>query len=159
MPIMGSLSEFLASQVEANAARYADDLEAMDESILLGSVPHGRAPVDFTHEVAVVNRRVASRLAGVDPGPWPFESWCVAPDESRSKSALLAELRESAASVCDALRGKSDEMLWGGIELPNGDTVNGVTAATLCANHMAYHDGQLNLLQAQADDMEMHWQQ
>ena len=136
---------------------YLDDLNAMSEEALTTS-PGGcaRTPADFTYEIIVINRRIAKRLRGEDPGPMAFEGWLTAPDELKSKDALIKEFTATCEEIERALSAiPSDEMLRT-IQLPK-DTTTPYDLVRFTAYHTGYHDAQLNYIQALANDGEMHW--
>ncbi|HRJ26303.1 MAG TPA: DinB family protein [Fimbriimonadaceae bacterium] len=152
------LKQHLRKRIEDWGQSFAKDLKAIPEEHL-GASPSGiaRAPIDFTYEVAVVNRRIANRIGGGENPPWPFEGWVTAPEEFRDRDKALAELDESVQAVVAALDAFPAEKLSEEVETPNGPyTVAGL--ADMVGTHMAYHDGQLNYLQSLYGDNNIHWQ-
>jgi hypothetical protein len=136
---------------------YLDDLNAMSQEALTTS-PGGcaRTPADFTYEIIVINKRIATRLKGEDPGPFKFEGWMKAPEELCDKDALIKEFTATCEDIESALSAiPGDEMLRT-IQLPK-DTTNPYDLVRFTAYHMGYHDAQLNYIQALANDGEMHW--
>lgn len=152
--------DFKTKATEAFAGatkRYIDDLNAMGEDQLT-TCPGGcaRTPADFTHEVTFINRRIAKRLNGQDPGPFEFKGWMTAPDEMRTKAAAVKEFQESAKEIEDALANIPEEEMLRKIETPSGET-SPYDLVTFCAMHIIYHDAQLNYIQSLGGDAEMHW--
>lgn len=134
------------------------DLEATPED-RLGASPGGeaRSPFDFIYECAVVNKRIACRFAGTDPGPWPFsEGFAKAPEEYRNKAAAKELLQSSLEELC-----RSFEAMPPGRELKPVETSSGentpLELAVFVTTHLAYHDGQLNYHQAMDGDGQIHW--
>lgn len=147
----------LAKGIRQAAARYADDLRAMEDSVLRAS-PGGaaRSPYDFTYEVVFVNRRIAARMRNEDPGPSPFEGWIVAPPEFCEKERAIAEVLDSAEELAEAWLAVSPDAIETVTPLPQGEFTP-IFGATLCERHMHYHDAQLNLIQAMGGDGDVHW--
>lgn len=154
---MSDLKSHIRARIAESANMYIQDLEAMDAE-LLGKSPGGvaRTPYDFTYEVVVVNRRVATRLRGEDPGPWPNEGWMTAPEEFRSKEAAVREMKSSSDEVLAAWDALDASKIGETIVIPNGETT-ALSMGSLIATHAMYHDAQLNYIQALAGDGEMHW--
>ncbi len=136
--------------------RYLDDLNAMSEEQLT-KCPGGcaRTPADFTYEIIVINKRIAKRLRGEDPGPFQFDGWMKAPD-GYNKQAIVKEFESTTKDIEDALNNIPDDQMLRTIQLPK-DTTTPYDLVTFCASHIGYHDAQLNYLQTLHDDKEMHW--
>jgi len=134
---------------------YVKDLTAMTHEQLMDG-RGGRVPYDFTYEVAVVNRRVAKRLRGEDPGDWPYDGWITAPEEFRNKEAITREFLAATDEIVSAFDSMNDEQVMGDVATSEG-TKPVLDMMQFAAMHTMYHDGQLNQLQAQAGDMEVHW--
>jgi hypothetical protein len=142
--------------VEAGS-RIVTDLSALpDEKITESPGGKARPAADFVYEVAVVNRRVASRLRGETPPPLPNDGWIVAPEGFRTKATLVSEIQGSMEELLAAYDGHSpdgieDRVIMGQKEWSVFET------AVFIARHMNYHDAQLNYLQAFYGDLEVHW--
>lgn len=136
---------------------YLADLEACSEENLAKS-PGGvaRTPFDFTYEVAYINRHFARRLRGEESPTFP-EGWMKAPDEMRSKAAILAELKASIEEFRNEFNKESDESLDREIKTPKGSSTP-LEYADIYTSHMNYHDAQLNYHQTICGDGEVHWQ-
>jgi hypothetical protein len=146
------------SGIEQCTGFYSRDLEALTEEQILGCAGGvARKPVDFTYEVALINRRVASRLRGTEPPAWPqTEGFVSAPEELLSKRA-----------ICDYMAGASAELIEAAKALPEaeGDKLVGpegkqepaYAMANFAVMHTMYHDAQLNFIQSLAGDGGMHW--
>lgn len=145
---------YATAQVTNAGNYYLGDLKAISEEDLLKS-PAGqaRAPIDFTYEVVLINRRIATRLRGETPPPMSFEGWTVAPDEFRSKEAAVREMEASVKEMVDAIG--TDAMRT--IVMPDREST-AFEVANFGALHIMYHDAQLNYLQSMKGDMEMHWE-
>jgi hypothetical protein len=107
-----------------------------------------RRAYDFIYEVAIVNNRIAKRLAGEDPGPMPWvfgKEWLKAPDYYRDKARASEFLSDSS----DAVRTAAETSLLEGAKI--------VDLLAFSVRHMSYHDGQLNFIQSLKGDMALHW--
>lgn len=153
MDIKAHIEERLVRGLEL----YVKDLEAIDETDLLRS-PGGNArkPIDFTYEVAFVNRRISSRVRGITPPEWTFDGWIEAPEGFLDKQTIIKELKESTEEVISLWRALPAEDVEKEIETPTGPT-SALKLMSLCATHLVYHDAQLNYLQSLLGDDEMHW--
>lgn len=114
-----------------------------------------RSPLDFVHEIAIVNGRLAARMRGEDPGPFP-QGWVTVP-EGMAEAAVIEGFRAACAELVAAAEALPAER-WGdtppGLKAEDGSYVGIVTFAAL---HMGYHDGQMNLIQSMAGDQAVHW--
>ncbi|MEQ1822066.1 MAG: DinB family protein [Fimbriimonadaceae bacterium] len=147
------LKELAISNIDKAHDRYRKDIESLTHEQLDQHHGGARSAYDFTYEVANVNNRVAMRVRGEDPGA-PSDGWTVAPDDFKSKEACTAGLAESVANLKSALEACADftEVR----DLPLGK-MSIFELANFMLVHMTYHDGQLNFIQAMADDQEVHW--
>jgi hypothetical protein len=146
------------SGAEQATTFYAKDLDALTEEQILGCAGGvARKPVDFTYEVAFINKRVAARLRGEEPPAWPAtEGFLVAPDEFQSKSAILAYLAEASSELLEAANAIPEEE-GGKLIGPEGKQEPAYAMVTFAAIHTMYHDAQLNFIQSLAGDGGMHW--
>lgn len=144
---------YATTQLTNAKGYYLSDLQAMNEDDLLGKEGEARSPIDFTYEVVIVNRRIASRMRGENPEPMKFEGWMVAPADFRNKDRAIKEFDESAQEMIDAV---GDDPLRT-VQMPDR-TTTAFELANFGALHMMYHDAQLNYIQALKGDMAMHWE-
>jgi hypothetical protein len=147
-----------ADAIEHANKHYLQDLEAMTEEQLLA--PAGgsaRTAVDFTYETALINRRVAARLAGTEPPAMPeAEGWLVAPSEVRNKAAIIEYMRKACEELSAAARAVP-EAEGGKLVGPAGNERPAYDLAHFAAMHTMYHDAQLNFIQELGGDLEVHW--
>jgi hypothetical protein len=154
-----TLKDYLGKAVQEAGKMYLEDLEAMDEAVLQAS-PGGvaRRPVDYSFEIAVINKRITHRLHGTDPGPWPGpeEGFIAAPPEYATKSGAIDFVRSSFDDLHAAWQTVDENDLERKIELPTGET-SPLDLIAMAVSHASYHDGQLNYAQCIAGDNEVHW--
>jgi hypothetical protein len=156
MPI--NLKKYCRETIESAGEMYRKDLDALPEEALLStSGGASRSPVAITYEIIVVNKRLATRMKGDDPGPFDPTAWANVPEEFTSadgcKSAFMASIR----NLLSTLEAVPSDQMDKDIATPSGSTTP-FDLALFAAQHVSYHDGQLNLLQAQRGDADMHWQ-
>lgn len=113
--------------------------------------PKARAIVDLVYEMALINFRMARRLAGEPPGELP-SPWITAPAEYRDRNRVRSFFDESVDAVVnsagtDALR-----------PIQIGDaTEPALTFVNLALTHTNYHGGQIAYIQTLAGDDANHW--
>lgn len=151
------LKSYFRKQIESVRDDYIRDLEAMPDE-QLASAPGGsaRSPYDLTFEVAHVNRRLAKRMRGEDPGPWGFEGWVKAPAEFKNRQKAIDAVRDSMNEVLASWESVPESEVNREIKIPSGMT-SPVDLAFMCAYHTGYHDAQLNYLQTLHGDDKTHW--
>ncbi|HXH59786.1 MAG TPA: DinB family protein [Fimbriimonadaceae bacterium] len=143
--------------ISGTRKRYLEDLEAMSEEALT-TCPGGcaRTPADFTYEIVTLNRRIAKRLRGEDPGPSKFDGWIKAPAEFNNKATIIAEFTDSSKEIEDALAKIPEDEMLRTIQLPK-DTTNPYDLVLFASYHTGYHCAQLNYIQTLGNDAEIHW--
>jgi hypothetical protein len=151
--------EVLEKHIGMQAKMYADDLKSMTHEQLATKPGNSeRCAYDFTYEIVLLNRRVVHRLKGEDPGAWPGGSGFVAaPPEFCHQEAAIKELEDSVAALLSVLKQFPAERMTEPIAIESGMT----SAEELCrivAGNLAYHDGQLNLIQLMDGDTKVHWE-
>lgn len=152
-----TVKAYVTKQLEFARDSYVQDLEAMPEDVLLnGMGGDERKPIDFSYEVAFVNRRFSVRMKGDTPEAWPEGGWIVAPDEFRSKESAINGVREATQTFIDAWQSIPADEMTKVIPLPSGET-SPLDLAFSCCWHNGYHDAQLNYIQELKGDLEMHW--
>lgn len=138
---------------------FLKDIEALSEEQLSNS-PGGtaRPPYDFIYEIVLVNHRIAARVKGEDPGPWPGpeNGFLTAPDEFKNKDGAIAQVKSSVADVIAAMHSVPDDELYREMDSPMGKSSKG-EQAEFAGVHMIYHDGQLNYVQSLNGDHAVHW--
>jgi len=155
---MSELKQFLKERVSQATGFYVSDLEALTHEQLDKS-PGGkaRAGYDFTHEVIVVNNRIAIQLNGEDPGAWPFgDDWAVCPDADRNKETVINQIKESSEAILAAVDLVPDEKFNEKFKMGERETSYS-SMVGLAGVHMMYHAAQLNYIQSLEGDLEVHW--
>lgn len=151
-----NLKSYIREQIEQARSMVAADIAATPGDLLLAS-PGGaaRAAIDYIYELSYVHRRFAKRLRGEDPGQFP-QGFLIAPNEFRSKEKAAEEFGSSVEDLLAAWDELTDDRILEAIVLPVGQTTP-LELMSIAITHMAYHDGQLNQLQALNGDTEIHW--
>lgn len=154
-----TLKEQLSKWLREAGDTFVGDIEAMPREVLERS-PGGvaRCPFDYAYEIAVINKRIAARLRGEDPGPWQFadQKWVTCSPEFAEKEKMVSFVRTSFDEVSKAWEAFDENELTTPITLPKGET-SALDLASMAFSHAVYHDGQLNYAQSIAGDDEMHW--
>lgn len=149
---------WLRNRLESARKDYVSDLMALTNE-QLNTSPGGsaRSPFDFTYEVAYVNRRVAMRLRGEVPEPFPTGGWMKAPDDYRVRDHAIEDLNDSVDQILKAWDALTADDIEKGFVAASGEEVSRADMMALASFHMGYHDAQLNYLQAILGDAEVHW--
>jgi hypothetical protein len=156
--VMETVKNYLTKQLEFGRDAYLKDLEAMSEEDLLNGVGGAeRKGIDFTYEVAYVNRRFTARLQGITPEPWPDGGWITAPAEYLNKETAAVNIKDSMNGLIAAWEAIPAEEMTKVIVLESGET-SPIDLVFSCCWHTGYHDAQLNYLQQLKGDLVMHWQ-
>ncbi len=151
-----------AAQELANWCRrvtgmYAKDLKALSQEAY--DRPFGektRTAHDITAEVSGLNMVMVSIINGTFSG-MPSD------DAQAGHKAAVSTLHDatqailaSGEALASAIESGGDR-LTGMTQAPWGETMTVFQLATVAVNHILYHDGQLNYLQALHGDDAMHW--
>ena len=144
--------------IEQSTQFYAKDLDHLSEEQILSSAGGCcRKPVDFTYEVAFINRQIAAQLANREPEPNPEgEEWAVAPAELQSKAAILEYFAKSSTEIIDAAKAVPEADIAKLIGAP-GRERPAFALLNFAAMHTMYHDAQINFVQSLQGDDKMHW--
>lgn len=112
---------------------------------------------DVTAEVAGYNMMVAKLLRGED-APMPSDVERAAFTASLANRAdAEGVLLSSAEMLASAIESVGHERLETMTQAPWGEPMSLYFMANLTANHILYHDGQLNIVQCLHGDDAMHW--
>ena len=151
------LKSYSKQNLEDARDRYLEDLAALPDTAFDQS-PGGeaRSPAHFTYEIVCVNRRLATRLRGEDPGPFNPSLWETTPDEYRGLALASQAFSNSTEEFLEALESIPVEEMEREIQTPSGSTTP-FDLAMFCAMHINYHDGQLNYIQSLHGDVDIHW--
>ncbi len=152
------LKEYTLKNLDQSMGFYVKDLEAMtDEACANKPNGVGRSAIDYTYEVAFVNRMISARMRGEEPAAWPWnDGWATAP-EGYTRQQAIEDLKQSAGELRNAIEGMDESQLRQLTETPNGRITSPFDRANFAAMHMMYHDAQLNYCQAMNGDLDMHW--
>lgn len=148
----------LANWTRRLTGMFAADLKAIAESSYT-ICPGGkcRTVAEFTSEVVGFNFMVSNLLKG-QPAPMPS-------DEERAAFAskftttdfCVQSIKDSGEALASAIEAATEESMAEPVTMPWGETMSKWAMANLTANHILYHDGQLNYIQSLNGDAEMHW--
>jgi hypothetical protein len=144
--------EFQAQTIESNAEGFAHFIATTPEDkrdwrpMLEGSA-QTRSVLELTSECVLFNRAFAALLRGEEPSldPPALE------DGADAQQQLLASARELASVV----RGMDDAALERTYPTPFGP-MPGAAMIEIPVRNMAYHGGQINLIQILLGDAEFH---
>jgi hypothetical protein len=147
----------LAAWTRRCASMYAKDLRALsDEAYQKPCGEKARSMQEVTAEVAGYNMMVAGILQGNAPQ--------MPTDEQRAAYTASLDTREKGVdAVLASANAMADAILAAGDRLetittaPWGEEMSLFVMANIAANHILYHDGQLNIVQCLHGDPAMHW--
>lgn len=81
----------------------------------------------------------------------------IAPEDYRVRDRAVADFNESVDQVLAAWDAIATSELGNTFTMASGEEVSMAEMMLLASYHTAYHDAQLNYLQAILGDGEMHW--
>jgi hypothetical protein len=145
----------LAGWLDTLANFFCKDIRALPDEALAKS-PGGvaKAPATIAAEVVSMCDWCAGALRG--------EAAAMTEDETglphyTSKEQICDAVAASAANLGSAIRGATDEILASVVTPPWQMPAPMAVHAQVAVNHIWYHDGQLNYLQALQGDSAVHW--
>lgn len=150
------MREYLSDLLKETVRTFIQDIEALPESALSAS-PGGvaRAPFAFIAECAGFARLVRANLLG-QPHERPGEEAEAAAIATMTKSGAIAMVREASDALLEAWNRLPSEDLAKMVPGFGGD-LPAYMMVGYVSQHFAYHDGQLNYIQAMQGDGAIHW--
>lgn len=157
-----SIKQCTLDLIDSMGGFFAKDFALLSEEQVMTS-PGGaaRRPIDYVHEVTVVNRGIACQLRGEDPSPLFGEQshdenkFIVAPD-SLSHADALEAFKASVSEVRAVVDGMSEEDMLAPRQSFFGEKP-AYWVAQFVAIHTNYHNGQLNVVQGLGGDGKNNW--
>ena len=148
-----TVQEFQARKIERTAHALAHWVATTPEDKLdwcpsTGPESCARSVLQQIGECISANRRIAAVLQGKEPPP-RLENYRAASQEAQ------AELIQSARELADVVRKLPDEALTREYQSPRGP-MPGEAFVDLPNRNMAYHGGQINMIQLLLGDSEFH---
>lgn len=147
----------LAGWVRNLADMYCKDLRALTPegySVSAGGV--ARTAQNFTAEVAGFNFMITSIINGEAPSmpnDEEREAFVASLDTIEKGCEAITNSANAFASALESSDRNFAEM----ITVPWGAQMSLYAFANIAANHIMYHDAQLNFIQSLHGDAEMHW--
>jgi len=114
-----------------------------------------RTVADIVHEVNLVQDHIGLTIRGEELFDWP-EGWITAPENQRTKEAVIAAFEKSSALILATIEGLS----FGDLERKIINEHGEQNVFDLCRQmtvHLWYHSGQLNFIQTILGDDVWHW--
>ena len=152
------VQEYVAQQTERMSAGLAHFVATTHEDKLQwqpqveGSAPT-RSVLEQVAECVGVNRRIAGGLRGAAPTPPPAAGPApIIADAADAKT----QIQESGAEIAAAIRTMTEADMEKIYETPRGKML-GANLILMPLRNMAYHAGQINLIQMLAGDSEFHF--
>ena len=125
-----------------NFKSFRQDLEALPpEAFDKCFGGKARTVADFVHETNLVNDHIRLTVAGEELFDFP-DGWIYAPENLRSKDAVLAAFDASAASFLETMSGFSAEQMAETIMSDDKPTTRS-ERCRFVTWHLGYHSGQL----------------
>lgn len=137
---------------------YSVDLNHVpDASITTSPGGAARSVGNFTAEVVGLCYLTVKALEGEQLQFPPEEVQAEFAAKFTTREFCQEQVRNAANALADALESATDEQLNTQITAPWGQPMTAFAFATIAANHILYHDGQLNYIQALNGDSAVHW--
>lgn len=149
---------YLTGWVQGLAGMYSADIKAISNE-KLGTSPGGcaRSPQQFSAEVVGLLKWTAAKLRGEEPAQRTEEEMQSFAAQMNSQDAICGALMEATSEFNEALMACPDDRLNSIVTPPWQMDAPLYMIAMIAANHIWYHDGQLNYIQALAGDAAIHW--
>jgi len=142
--------------LESAVRIFSKDLAAMPESAFTQNFGgKSRTVADIVSEVNLVNDHVGLTLRGEPLFDWP-EGWIIAPDNLRSKAAVIESFESSSQKILDTIRKITQEDMARKVTTEYGDT-DAFERCRFMTLHLWYHSGQLNYIQTMLGDDNWNW--
>ncbi len=150
--------ETTAARVLKNAFKlFLQDLQALPEDACDKSFGKAtRTVADIVYEVNLVNDHVGMVIRGEKPFDWPEDGWIKAPEDFRTKEAVVGGFEKSSAKILETVSAYSDEELAAKFKTEDGETTRDERCRFMTL-HLWYHSGQLNYIQTLLGDDAWHW--
>lgn len=157
-----SIKQCTLDLLDSMGGFFAKDLELLSEEQVMSS-PGGaaRRPIDYVHEVTIVNRGIACQLRGEDPSQLfgaqahDDNKFIVAPD-SLTHAQAIESFKASIAEVRGVVETMSEEDMLAPRQSFFGERP-AYWVAQFVAIHTNYHNGQLNVVQGLGGDGRNNW--
>jgi uncharacterized damage-inducible protein DinB len=136
---------------------FLQDLQALPEDVFDKKFGDKvRTIADIVYEVNLVNDHIGMVLRGEEPFTWPEGAWIYAPEDFRTKDAVIAGFEKSSQKIIETVKAFSEEELEGTVQTEHGERTRYQRVQFMCL-HNWYHSGQLNFIQTMLGDDAWHW--
>lgn len=133
------------------------DLDALPDAAFSQKFStEARTVADIMYEITLVNDHICMVLRGEEPFPWPEGGWINAPENLRTKEAVIDSFRACSERTITTAEGLTSEQMEQTVDTERGP-VTRFERCQFMALHMWYHSGQLNFIQTLRGDSEWHW--
>ena len=147
----------LANWTRRVTGMYVKDLRAMsNEAYTTSAGGKCRSMQDVTAEVAGYNYMIATVLKQETPPSWSDQERADFIASLNTVEAGIDQVQKSGEMLAEAIENAGDMLSEMG-KAPWGEPMSYFQMAQICVNHILYHDGQLNIIQALNGDDQMHW--
>jgi hypothetical protein len=135
---------------------FLTDLENLPEDVFSRSLGgKARTVADIVQEINLTNDYLRLSLLGEPVFDWP-KGWVFAPEEVRTKEAVIHSFKTSSEQVIQAVEQMSLEALEETIQTEHEEATRAEHCRSMIV-HLWYHSGQLNFIQTLLGDDELHW--
>ena len=135
---------------------FTKDLNALPAEAYCQSFgPACRTVADIVYEVNLVNEDLLKTLRGLPQMEWP-EGWVTAPEDLRSKEAVLSSFEKLSKEILEVVEGYTETEMIEPIKSDSSET-NRFERCRFMTLHLMYHSGQLNFIQTLLGDDVFHW--
>jgi hypothetical protein len=115
-----------------------------------------RTVADIVYEVTLLNDHVEMGMCGKEAPAWPEDGWMKAPEDFRTKEAILKAFDKSSEHILATIEGFSPEEVEELVPTNYGDRTR-FSRCQFMTLHLWYHSGQLNYIQTLLGDDGWHW--
>lgn len=147
----------LASWTRRLGGMYAKDLKAIsDEAYTQNCGGCARTVHDFTAECVGITNLIAQVVRGETPSQQGEEIAAEFKESLNTREKGIQGILASSEALASAIEQNTDK-LGNMTQAPWGEPLSVYNLANIGANHIMYHDGQLNYIQSINGDGAVHW--
>jgi hypothetical protein len=151
------LQQIALNGLSSSCSMFLQDLQALpDDAFDKKFGDKTRTVADIVYEVNLVNDHIGMVIRGEKPFDWPEGAWIYAPEDFRTKQAVVEGFEKSSGKIMDTVKGFSPEDMEKVVQTEHGERTR-FQRVQFMSWHVGFHSGQLNFIQTLLGDDGWHW--